>query len=289
MKRQILRKIIQGLTAAGANAYLPGFWEGDIFRGASKHVCVPGLNCYSCPSALGACPVGSLQNALSGGKKNGAWYVAGLIALYGLLMGRWICGWLCPFGLIQELLYKIPAPRLRVPRRLRPLRFLKYAVLAVLVILLPLTLVNAYGQGSPWFCKLLCPAGTLTAALPLMAAAPALLDAAGALFVLKMTLAALIVAGCLMIPRFFCRFLCPLGALYGLFNRIALVRYRVDSGRCTHCGACARACPMDLDPLRNPNGADCIRCGKCLDACPTGALRRERLSFPGRKRPENGE
>ena len=85
--------------------------QGRIWQGPSKQVCVPGLNCYSCPGALGACPIGSLQSFMSGAVLRFPFYVLGLMILFGLILGRRICGWLCPFGLVQELLYKIPTPK----------------------------------------------------------------------------------------------------------------------------------------------------------------------------------
>ncbi|HOV51232.1 MAG TPA: 4Fe-4S binding protein, partial [Candidatus Cryosericum sp.] len=131
-----------------------------MWKGSSKAVCVPGLNCYSCPGAWGACPIGSLQAVFTRTADRVSLYVAGLIALFGVFMGRLICGWLCPFGLVQELLYRVPSRKVRIgPTRLR---FLKYAVLAVLVIAMPI-LLRSGAVGTPWFCKLVCPAGTLEA------------------------------------------------------------------------------------------------------------------------------
>ena len=134
MKRQRRRTLIQAIAAVGQNAYLPGFFRGVIFQGKSKVLCVPGLNCYSCPGALGACPIGALQAAL--GQRRFPAYVLGTLVLFGVLLGRLVCGFLCPFGLLQDLLDRVPLPKLKVPKRLdKPLRYLKYAVLVLLVVL----------------------------------------------------------------------------------------------------------------------------------------------------------
>ena len=115
------RKLIQLYSALLFNANLKGFVNGKIYQGPIKNVCTPGLNCYSCPGASGACPLGSLQNALGASEKRTPYYVFGIIILYSILLGRIICGFLCPFGLIQELLYKIKTPKLKKNRFTRVL------------------------------------------------------------------------------------------------------------------------------------------------------------------------
>lgn len=113
------------------------FLNGRIWQGPSKSICVPGLNCYSCPGALGACPLGALQSSLSGVLLRFPFYVLGLMLLFGLLFGRTVCGWLCPFGFIQELLYKIPSPKFTKNKATRTLTKLKYIIGLLFVIILP--------------------------------------------------------------------------------------------------------------------------------------------------------
>ena len=270
------RRLTQVYAAVLYNAHLRGFAEGKIYTGPLKAVCVPGLNCYSCPGAIGACPLGALQNAVAAAPKRPAFYVVGLLLLFGLALGRVVCGWACPMGLLQELLYKLPTKKLKKNRVTRKLTRLKYALLAVLVLAVPLW-YGLKGQAIPAFCKYICPAGTLEGALGLLLhpANGELRALTGGLFALKCAVAAAIAIACVFVFRAFCRFLCPLGALYGFFARVALLGVRLDPARCTDCGACVRACPTDI---RRVGDAECVHCGKCVSVCPEQAI-----SFRGGK------
>lgn len=268
-----LRTWVQIAFAALTNGYAAGFARGTIYKGPGKLFCLPGLNCYSCPGALGSCPIGAFQAVLSSREYHFSFYLAGFLLLVGVVLGRFVCGWLCPFGLVQDLLYRIPfVKKLRRLPGERLLRGLRYVVLALFVVVLPLTVLDVVGQGQPWFCKYICPSGTLFAGIPLVAANPPLRAVLGWLFTWKTAILAGIAVLSLLVYRPFCRYLCPLGAVYGLFNPIALCRYRVDRSRCTGCGACRRACPMDIPVYETPNSPDCIRCGRCREACPHGAV-----------------
>ena len=268
--RPTKRRLIQVYAALLFNANLKGYITGEIYTGKLKNACTPGLNCYSCPGASGACPLGALQNSLASSGKTAPYYVFGIIMLYGLMFGRWICGFLCPFGLIQELFHKIPTPKLKKGRITRVLSFFKYVVLVFFVILLPL----AYAFRNfplPGFCKYICPAGTLEGAMGLLSNSvnEGYLRMLGPLFTWKFLLMVSILVACVFIFRFFCRFLCPLGALYGLFNRISLVGVKLNRGACTDCGLCVGKCKMDI---KHVGDAECIQCGECMGVCPTKAI-----------------
>ena len=272
--KQHARTLVQLAFAALTNGYAAGFAQGKIYRGPGKLVCVPGLNCYSCPGAVGSCPLGSLQAVLTGRTHKFPFYVLGFLLLFGALFGRLVCGWLCPFGLVQDLLHKIPfVKKLRRLPGERALRYLKYAVLVGFVIVLPLVVLDIVGQGQPWFCKYICPSGTLFAGIPLIASNPPLRAALGWLFTWKAAILLALVLLSIVLWRPFCRYLCPLGAIYGLFNPVAVYRFRIDEDRCTDCGACKAACKLDIDVRRTPNSAECVRCGACRRACPHGAIR----------------
>ena len=268
-----LRLWVQVCFTALTNGYAAGFFKGKIYTGSTKAICVPGLNCYSCPGALGSCPIGSLQAVLGSRDYKFSFYILGFLMMVGAVFGRFVCGWLCPFGLVQDLLHKIPFPKkLRKLPGDRWLRWLKVVLLVLFVILLPLFVVDIIGQGDPWFCKYVCPSGTLTAGLPLVATNPALQAAVGGLFAWKGLILAVVVLLSIVVYRPFCRYLCPLGVIYGLFNPIAFYRLRVDEEKCTSCGACQRACKLDIPVWRKPNSMECIRCGDCRRACPHGAI-----------------
>ena len=272
---QRVRHGVQALWAFLSNSYLAGFAQGRIYQGKLKNLCVPGLNCYSCPGALGACPIGAMQAVIGSWNFKFAFYVSGFLIFIGALMGRLVCGWLCPFGLIQELLHHIPLGKkvTSFPGD-KLLRKLKYAVLLLFVILLPMFLVDILGQGTPWFCKLLCPAGMLEGGIPLALLDAGIRGAIGWLYAWKGVLLTATILLSILIYRPFCKYLCPLGAIYALFNPISLYRYRVDPESCTHCGVCAHACPMQVNPAETPNSPECIRCGKCVQQCPTNAIHR---------------
>jgi len=264
---------VQALFAFTTNANIQGFLKGRIYKGPLKNMCVPGLNCYSCPGALGACPVGAMQ-AVAGSTKYGiSMYVLGFLVFVGILLGRFVCGWLCPFGWIQELLHKIPVKKIRVPAAVNNcLKWVKYAVLLLAVILLPMALTDRFGISTPYFCKYICPAGTLEGGIPLLLLNEPLRNAIGFLFSWKVGILAVIVVLSLLIFRPFCRWLCPLGAFYSIFNPISFYRYKVDSDKCIRCGKCERVCKMDISPCTMPNSPECIRCGECKKACPTKAI-----------------
>ena len=215
---------IQALWAFLTNSHVSGFVTGKIYTGKLKNVCVPGLNCYSCPGAVGACPIGSLQAVVGSWNFKMAYYVIGFLIFIGAIFGRLICGFLCPFGLIQDLLNKIPFPKkIRTFKGDKLLRKLKYVIFAVFVILLPMFLVDIMGQGAPYFCKLICPAGTLEGGIPLALLNKSMRSALGALYVWKNAILVVTIILSIIIYRPFCKWICPLGAIYSLFNKVSFL------------------------------------------------------------------
>ena len=254
-----------------SNLHLPNFLKGTIFQGSTKQVCVPGLNCYSCPGAAGACPIGAMQAVVGSSKFKFSYYITGMLIFIGVLLGRFVCGFLCPFGWFQELLHKIPTKKFST-KKLSGLRYLKYLILVVMVFLLPAFVVNVVGMGNPFFCKYLCPQGVLEGAIPLSLASASIRSALGSLFAWKSCVLAAVIILSILFYRPFCKWLCPLGAFYALMNRVSLFQMKVDKSKCVSCGKCARACKMDVDVTKTPNHGECIRCGMCVRACPTGAV-----------------
>ena len=258
------RRLIQLATSILTNPHAANFLSGKLYRGELKNFCAPGLNCWSCPAATFSCPIGALQ-AVGGSGGKFSFYAAGFIILIGLLFGRVICGFLCPFGLIQELLNKIPSPKFKLPRQL--LR-VKYFLLIIFVLVLPV----ATKFGEPTFCEYICPAGTLEAGLPLIATHEEFHDVLGKLFALKIFVLIAVIVGCVLVHRFFCRVMCPLGAIYGLLNKYSFSQIKFAQDKCVDCGRCKNVCPLDLDPTKDFNSAECVRCERCKKICPTKAL-----------------
>jgi len=272
-KAQKKRRAIQAGFAAITNSNVYGLVSGSIYRGKLKALCVPGLNCYSCPASVASCPMGALQAVLSNAGYYFSFYVYGYLIIAGMLFGRLVCGFLCPFGLLQELLHKAPArqkPK-EAPKYMKFLRSIKYFVLAFAIIL-PIAIPNAAGGGQPWFCKLICPAGTLQAGIPLLILNSALRKAAGFLFSWKLAILAATLILSTATFRPFCKYACPLGAIYAMLNKVSLYSYSIDGSLCTNCMECSRICPMQANIRQNPNSAECIRCGACKDACKTKAI-----------------
>lgn len=276
------RRWFQALATLGINGYLPSWFKGTIYQGNVKGVCVPVLNCYSCPSALGACPIGAMQNFFAAMKFNLSisqyqlgLYVIGFLGMVGSLGGRIPCGWLCPFGLVQELMYKIKSKKIPIPR---VLSYLKYVVLVFFVIGFPLLLMDEFGMGETWFCKWICPSGTLGAGIPLVALSAEIRGQLGFLFTWKMGVLTLFLVWMVFSKRPFCRTICPLGAIFGLFNKASLFRMEVNEGKCTKCNKCQKDCPVDIKVYDSPNTPECIRCLKCLDSCKFGSVSYEFLN-----------
>lgn len=265
------RGFIQAAATLVTNIHLPNFAKGSIYQGAEKMVCVPGLNCYSCPAAAGACPIGAFQSVVGSSKFNFSYYVTGTLILLGVLLGRFVCGFLCPFGWLQELLHKIPGKKLST-KRLKALTYIKYLVLLFAVVVLPVLVVNDVGMGDPFFCKYICPQGVLEGAIPLSITNAGIRSALGQLFTWKLFVLIAVVVLSVLFYRPFCKWICPLGAFYGLMNKVSLLGIRVDACKCISCGTCSKVCQMDVDVTRVPNHAECIRCGKCIGACPVDAI-----------------
>ncbi len=267
-----LRLIVQLIFTILTNGYTYGYLNGKIYQGALKYACVPGLNCYSCPGAVASCPIGALQALLNRQGFQIPFGMLGFFFLVGSLLGRFVCGWLCPFGLVQDLLHKIPVFRKRKRLPLHHiLKFGKYAVLLLFVCIGSVFLFGGFAK-VPAFCKYICPSGTLFGAIPLLAANKLLRSQAGGLFFWKLGILLFLLLLSVTVYRPFCQYLCPLGAIYGLFNRFSLVQIHWEEQQCTSCGACEKACPVALSVREISRSPECIRCGRCIEACPGGCL-----------------
>jgi len=270
------RWIVQLLAVVGFN-----FWVLPDPPSPLKSIPCLGLNCYACPLAAYACPIGSTQffigqllPATRAGLADPSlamlleivnkapFYVLGVVGVVGALVGRAACGWLCPFGFLQDLVYKLPGPKLHLSNRWGWTRFV---VLALLVGLIPFLV------GEPWFCKL-CPVGALEAGIPLVILDPGIRYLVDLLFAIKLVILAGTILSVVLVKRAFCRFICPLGALYSLTNRFSALKLTVDQAACIRCDRCREVCPTDMLVYENPNDMACVRCLECVRVCPTTAI-----------------
>ncbi len=246
------RTTIQVAAALLLNSY--------VTQRLTKGLPCPALNCYACPAAAFACPIGSIQHFI--GRKKVPLYVLGVVALVGTLIGRASCGWFCPFGWFQELVYKLPIRKLRLPNRLNWTRTI---ILAALVVVVP------FLTGEPWFCKL-CPAGTLEGGIPVVLLSADIRALIGTLYWIKLGILGVFLAWMGVTRRPFCRWVCPLGALWSPFNPISSFRLHVDQDACIKCNRCQEVCPTDIRVYEDPASGACIRCLQCLPECPVSCI-----------------
>jgi ferredoxin-type protein NapH len=280
-----LRRWIQVLATFLSNAYWLFPWKRSLYQGPLKAVCLPGLNCYSCPAATGACPLGELQHFMAGlragwagGQPKFGFYVLGTLGIIGSLVGRMPCAWVCPFGFFQELMHKIPSTKYPIPKLLA---YLKYGFLALFIFIFPFLFVDDFGYGITWFCRYVCPAGTLEAGIPMMLLKPELRGLIDLLFYNKLFILLLFLFWMVISRRPFCRVACPLGAIYSLFNKYSVFRMVHHEDRCTRCKACYQGCSMGIKFFEGANQTDCIRCLKCLrQSCRYGAISYEIAGMP---------
>ncbi|MGC8659992.1 MAG: 4Fe-4S binding protein, partial [Desulfomonilaceae bacterium] len=194
--------------------------------------------------------------------------VVGIVAIAGLTVGRFLCGWVCPFGFVQDLLYKVPYIKFDIPRWTR---FLKYGVFAGLVVAVPLFLTPGFPV---YFCRL-CPVATVESAIPW-----ALINGSADILSLVVRLAVLfgIVVAAMGHRRFFCKVICPLGAILAPLNRFSLLFPKRDEN-CIDCGLCNKVCPMKTEPDEAKFGVyesapeECVSCLDCRKKCPTDSIK----------------
>ncbi len=261
-KINIFRWISQTIGTILPNLNYKLFTAGQyLYQGPLKKCITLNFNCYSCPLSTTACPIGSMQHFIT--LKEFSYYTAGSIIVYGALFGRAICGWFCPIGLLQDLLSKITKFKLKLPRLFEYMKYFWLVVVTILVV---------YFTGETWYCKL-CPVGGFQAGIPQVLLNPDLRSIIGTLFIIKMVIVGIFILSSIIISRPYCRYMCPLGAIYSLFNRISFVKIKFIENRCTFCSLCEQKCPVDINPIFDYNSTICIRCFECVRVCPKGALK----------------
>ncbi len=257
-----VRYIILIFSALTINGYFSGwFFKPHLYTGKFKSIIVPVLNCYACPSAIPSCPIGTIQHFMVIGFV--PLFALGILIIVGALVGRLFCGWVCPFGFIQELLNKIPTPKWKLPKAFT---YLKYFFLVFTVFLIPYLISDTV------FCKI-CPMGALEGGIPQMLLKPELHHLAGFLYWSKIVILAVTIFLAVFIKRFFCRAICPIGAFFAIFNKISILQMKVHMPKCSTCDVCKKNCPVDINVYDDPNSPECIRCGLCTSSCPFGAVK----------------
>ena len=222
-------------------------------------MCSPVFHCYACPLSTFACPIGIL--AQFSALHFFPLIAVGLLVVVGALFGSLVCGWACPFGFLQDLAAKVPTPKFDLPRIAGHFR---YVMLIGTVLLIP----YFFGEEHPLFVCRICPAGALEAAVPNMieqaiAGKEVVWPNAVKLIILASFLVAIF-----FIRRPWCRLLCPLGAIFTLFNRFSAFFLRFDSEECTHCERCHKLCKFGIEPEKAPNDLRCVRCLECTRCSP---------------------
>src|SRR5919109_478840 len=233
------------------------------------------------------------------------WLPVGIMLVVGAILGRFMCGWICPVGFLQDVITTVKGRVDSVEKRAHVYWIrLKY-VLVVLAFLISGTLGLAvyYGSGGDYKNSLgpfadgvfvaITPDGTLFGTLPMMLAGAwsyLTTDSSALTFVniskwigsvsaitwLNIIILVGFVYAAWRIPRFWCRYVCPVGAIMAVTQKNSLLGMHRDPIKCSDCKECETACPMQIPILdldwKKFNDSECILCMACIDACPAGAL-----------------
>jgi len=229
-----------------------------------KGLCNPVLSCHSCVLAWFACPIGVFIHF-------SAYHVfpplaVGMVLLIGVLIGRLLCGWVCPFGFLQDLLHKIPTPKFQLPDWTANI---KYVLLVLTVFLFPWF----WGESSKGVFCWYCPASALQVTIPnwFTAEGVTINLAVG----IKLAITATVLVLVVFVERGFCKVLCPIGALLAPLNHVSFWIVKIPKSDCLTCGSCDDECPMHIEPQERIDARippsrhlDCIVCHQCQPACP---------------------
>lgn len=220
------------------------------------------------PSIHAICPFGGLESLYSVFRSgafiskiySGTFIMFVVTVVLALVFRRSFCGLICPFGTLQELFArlgkKILGKRLEMPRAIdKPLRYLKYVVLFVTVLYAWRTAGLWVTPYDPWSAYAHLSEGL----------ANVWKESAIGLIVLIIT-----VLGSIVYDRFFCKYLCPVGALYGIIGKLSRYRVSRDKDKCISCGLCTKICPVNIDVANKDQvtTAECISCQQCVLSCP---------------------
>lgn len=239
----------------------------------------PFLNCQACEMATGACPIGQIQGFLAA--RRFPFLVLFFLITTGLMLGRWVCGWLCPFGFFLDIVDRISVNKVKFPYLFSIVKFYMLGITVLLGLFFGLFMFTTVYP----FCSFVCPSGLVYGLLPYYATTASkefkevLSNPGGnpiAFFIIlfhSILLLGYFLISVLTRGRFFCKYLCPLGAFLGLFNRISFVKIAHIEAMCDNCGLCTKTCPMEIDLSKGDflTVSNCIRCSTCVHECRRGA------------------
>jgi len=249
--------------------------------GIKSGFCFPFFYCHACPASSAACPLRSFEisiykvfNKEEPGIFNIKLLLFPLLILgtVGILSGRAICGWACPFGLLQRGTGKIARKihkKLPILKRFqqskvdRYLRYVKYVLLIFLIFLIPMFIGFMFTD--------VCPNGFLVGTIPTMILNPGGYVPA-TYFYIALVILVLFLILIFTIERGWCRYFCPLGAFLAPFNKVSMIHVAVEEKSCLHCNLCTDVCPMGIDVPNMYRDPECIYCGKCISACPKNVI-----------------
>jgi polyferredoxin len=260
---------------------------------------VPVLECFSMPNKTTLCNYGILQRNLSFD-----WTVfpaiplasIAMVLLFGAFLGRALCGWACPLGFFQDIVSSIMRFVKVQQRELsQKLHYLLSSV-KYIVLFVTLAVVSSVGIaymlngilgkkyafslgicGKAPYC-LICPVPVLFVTVPSLVSSVLLgspLPQLPITFYIALAAFVAFLVASIATRRFWCRYMCPLGAMMGLFNRFSLLHIRKKPNACTtfcrgHQKECSKNCPMGLQVQRTQNpssSGDCIMCYECAESC----------------------
>jgi len=242
----------------------------NIFALGSRGLCLPIMNCEACVVAWLGCPIGMMARSIA--FVEFPLMVIGAVLLVGVVMGRFLCGWVCPMGFLQDLLYKIPKLKFHLPDFLK---WLKYAFLLGTVVAVAY-FAQDYENSRLFFCRF-CPTSALQVMIPYMAVNRLILVDWFSL--LKLAVLALVLFLAVAERRSFCKIMCPVGALIAVTNKFSLFSMKLKKDTCISCTKCDKACPMNVEVMQSKESGrtinrntECIECLSCEETCPVKAI-----------------
>jgi len=176
-----------------------------------------------------------------------------------IILGRFFCGWICAFGTLNDFIYilsqKVFKTKIKVDEKVdNILKFIKYFILVFIVVVIWTIGSTAFDGMSPW-----------TAFANILDIKNSLLEN-----IIGFILLTVIIIGAFFIERFFCRYLCPLGAIFAILSRFRIFNIKKTREKCGPCRICTNNCTMGIRLYKTDKvtSGECINCFKCIDVCP---------------------